>query len=319
VADTQNVKAEAAPNPPWVSVADYCLPAGWSDPARKSARSRECCELLECGNILYFGEPPFELPKEDREFLVSQPWSELRLHKNVSYRPGEDVLRGVGDPATANRVQSILRNYSEHVLQFAADFLVPYAGKWIVDFSSFRPLEEQGRDLPLHKRNDLLHVDAFPSRPTRGGRILRIFTNLNPSKVRVWNTAGDFDALARKYAGDAGLQKFASASALGRVLQGLSGMIGGGAARRTPYDAFMLRFHDYLKENSSFQRNYPKSRLEFPPLATWLVFTDGVAHAAMSGQYALEQTLLIPPGALVAPYQAPYRILESIAGKPLVS
>jgi hypothetical protein len=24
-------------------------------------------------------------------------------------------------------------------------------------------LEEEGRDLPLHKRNDLLHVDAFPS------------------------------------------------------------------------------------------------------------------------------------------------------------
>ncbi|HVB87664.1 MAG TPA: Kdo hydroxylase family protein [Candidatus Dormibacteraeota bacterium] len=283
-------------------------------------RSRTCCELLETGKILCFAAPPFELPAEDREFLVSQPWSELRLHKNVSYRPGEDVLRGVGgDPATENRVHSILRNFSTHVLQFAADFLAPYASKWIVDFSSFRPLEEQRRDLPLHKRNDLLHVDAFPSRPTRGGRILRIFTNLNPSKVRVWNTAGDFDALARKYAADAGLQKYAAESPFGRLLHGLSGMIGAGAARRTPYDAFMLRFHDYLKENSDFQSNYPKSRLEFSPLSTWLVFTDGVAHAAMSGQYALEQTLLIPPEALVAPEQAPYRILESIAGKTLVS
>ena len=81
----------------------------------------------------------------------------------------------------------------------------------------------------------------------------------------------------------------------------------------------MLTFHDYLKENTDFQRDCPKVRLEFPPLATWLVLTDGVAHAAMSGQYALEQTLLIPPNALVSPQNAPYRILENIAGQPLVS
>ena len=87
---------------------------------------------------------------------------------------------------------------------------------------------------------------------------------------------------------------------------------------RTPYDVFMLRFHDYLKENSGFQANCPKVRLEFPPLATWIVFTDGVAHAVMSGQYALEQTFLIPAQALVSPEQAPCRILENIAGRPLV-
>jgi hypothetical protein len=87
---------------------------------------------------------------------------------------------------------------------------------------------------------------------------------------------------------------------------------------RTPYDVFMLRFHDFLKENSRFQAECPKVRLEFPPLATWMVFTDGVAHAVMSGQYALEQTFLIPAGALLAPDQAPYRVLEKIAGRPLV-
>jgi hypothetical protein len=305
---------------PWVSVKDYRLPAGWQRPEDGLARARAYCELLERGQILFFSEPPFELPPDDREFLVSQKWSELRLHKNVSYRPGEDALRGVaGDTAAVDRVHSILRNYSTHVLQFAADFLAPYAGRWIVDFSSFRPIEEQGRDLPLHKRNDLLHVDAFPSRPTRGGRILRIFTNLNPTKARVWNTTGGFDSLARQYADDAGLQRFAEPSAFSRTMRGLAEKLGVRGAGRTPYDTFMLRFHDYLKENEDFQHNYPKNRLEFPPLATWLVFTDGVAHAAMSGQYAIEQTLLIPPSALVSPEQAPYRILETIAGRALVS
>ncbi len=306
-------------NAAWTPVEDYKFPAGWVNAQDAAARARFYCQQVESGQILLFRELPFELAAEDRDFLISQRWSELRLHKNVSYRPGDDTLRGVaGDSAAVERVHSILRNYSANVLRFAAQFLAPYSGKWIVDFASFRPLEEQGRDLPLHKRNDLLHVDAFPSRPTRGGRILRIFTNLNPSKVRVWNTTGAFDTLARQYADGAGLKQFASESVFSRSMHGLAGKLGFRGADRTPYDAFMLHFHDYLKENADFQQNFPKNRLEFPPLATWLVFTDGVAHAAMSGQYAMEQTLLIPPNALVAPEQAPYRILETIAGRPLV-
>jgi hypothetical protein len=309
----------SATDRPWITVEDYGLASGWVSPPDAAARACFYCEQLEAGQILFFRDLPFELPCADREFLISQRWSELRLHKNVSYRPADDTLRGVGgDSVAIGRVHSILRNYSASVLGFAARFLAPYSGQWIVDFASFRPLEEQGRDLPLHKRNDLLHVDAFPSRPTRGGRILRIFTNLNPAKVRVWNTTGAFEVLARQYAHGAGLEKFASESGFARTLHGLAGKLGLRGADRTPYDAFMLHFHDYLKGNGGFQQNFPKNRLEFPPLSTWLVFTDGVAHAAMSGQYAMEQTLLIPASALVAPEQAPYRILETIAGRALV-
>ncbi|MGC1912794.1 MAG: Kdo hydroxylase family protein, partial [Candidatus Acidiferrales bacterium] len=199
-------------------------------------------------------------------------------------------------------------------------FLAPYASRWVVDFASFRPLEEQDRNLPLHKRNDLLHVDAFPSRPTRGGRILRVFTNLNPAKPRVWNTTEGFAGLAHRYAETAGLREIAEDDGLlARTVQNWGAKLGFRGMGRTPYDMFMLRFHDYLKENTAFQADCEKIRLEFPPLTTWIVFTDGVAHAALSGQYALEQTMLIPPGALVAPQVAPYRILESIAGRALVS
>lgn len=306
-------------NLPWVSIEDYRPGAGWPNVQLGEARARVCCEQLERGQILFFREPPFSLPEEDREFLRKQEWAELRLHKNVSYRPGEDILRGVsGDAAMVERMHSILRNYSAQATAFATKALAPYASKWTLDFASFRPFEEEGRGLPLHKRNDLLHVDAFPSRPTRGGRILRVFTNLNRTKPRVWDVMQDFDTLARQYAEDAGLRKFAENSLVSRTVQSWGQALGfhGG---RTPYDMFMLRFHDYLKENSDFQANCKKVRLEFPPLSTWIVYTDGVAHAVMSGQYALEQTFLIPPKALVTPEQAPYSILEKIAGRALVS
>jgi hypothetical protein len=306
---------------PWTVVEDFKLPAGWCPPGGAESRARAYCERLESGEILFFRDLPFSFPIEDREFLLAQKWGELRLHKNVSYRPETDVLRGVsGDKAAADRLSAIFRSYSAHVIEFLKLFLSPYAGKWILDFASFRPLEEENRDLPMHKRNDLLHVDAFPTRPTRGGRILRVFTNLNPARARVWDTTESFDALARKYAKDAGLERIAAGGSLvAKALRNLAPQLGLPQFGRTPYDAFMLRFHDYLKENTAFQTGCPKTRLEFPPLATWIVFTDCVAHSVQSGQFAVEQTLLVPPRALVAPQYAPYRILENIVGRNLVS
>ncbi len=309
-------------NTRWIPVHDFTCAAGWANPLhgeQAEARARWYCEQLEQGQILFFASPPFELPDDDRQFLLGQSWAESRLHKNVSYRPAQDRLRGfaAAEPARG-RMQQVMRNYSAQVLDFLARFLVPYAGRWVLDFSSFRPLKEEGRELPLHKRNDLLHVDAFPSRPTRGGRILRVFTNLHPTKPRVWLTTDRFPALAARFAFDAGLAQIAARDSflrrqLGRLVRAL-GIPGAGGSL---YDTFMLRFHDYLKENSAFQENCDKIRLEFPPLATWLVFTDGVPHAALSGQFALEQTLLIPPAALVAPEHAPICILEALCGRPL--
>jgi 3-deoxy-D-manno-oct-2-ulosonic acid (Kdo) hydroxylase len=308
-------------NLPWIMVEDYKYPTGWVGAEQQEARARAYCELAERGQILFFRELPFDLPSEDQNFLREQEWTELRLHKNVSFRPSEDILRGVsGKAETVARLHTIMRNYSAQIIQFVGNFLSPYSGKWNLDFASFRPLEEENRDLPVHKRNDLLHVDAFPSRPTRGGRILRVFTNLNTTRPRVWTTTEGFDALARQYAKAAGLQQIAEDdSFLARTVGSLGAKLGIGTMSRTPYDMFMLRFHDYLKENAAFQANCPKIRMEFPPLATWVVFTDSVAHAALSGQYAVEQTFLIPPKALVAPEAAPFRILEGIAGRPLVS
>ena len=232
----------------WIEVEDYRLAGGWTHPEQRGARSRAWCDLLERGQIVFFRDLPFELPQDDRDFLLAQEWAELRMHKNVSYRPTEDVLRGVaGDTATVERVRVILRNYSAQLIGFLTKFLQPYAGKWIIDFSSFRPFEEERRGLPLHKRNDLLHVDAFPSRPTRGGRILRVFTNLNPAKPRVWNTTEGFEVLARQHATDAGLERIAEDSWVSRTVQDWGDKLGLRGMGRTPYDMFMLGFHDYLK------------------------------------------------------------------------
>jgi 3-deoxy-D-manno-oct-2-ulosonic acid (Kdo) hydroxylase len=308
----------------WIHVEDFRHPGGWVDTADGGARSRWYCEQLEAGQLLLFDDIPFELPEADRQFLLALRAADSRYHKNISYRPTQDALRGYPTDRAeeVQRLHGIMRDYSARVTEMLARFLAPYAGHWSLDYASFRPLEEEGRSLPLHKRNDLLHVDAFPSRPTHGGRILRVFTNLNPTRARVWLTAVPFDALAPRYANDAGLTRIAARAtstmrALGRQVAALRHAVGLGGVDRSPYDEFMLRFHDYLKENSAFQQESAPTRLEFPPNSTWVVFTDGVPHAALSGQFALEQTYIIPVGALLAPQHAPLRILEGLCGRSL--
>lgn len=306
-----------------VRVDDFHYPQGWSSPTLASQRARECCEQLEAGKVLFMDRIPYFFPQADREFLLSQRQSESRLHKNVSYRPAQDVLRGAaGEAEDQSHLHDIMRRYSAEVTRFLGQLLQPYAAHWTLDYASFRPEEEQGRDLPVHKRNDLLHVDSFPTRPMHGRRILRCFSNINPSAARIWNTtADDFSALAQQFAVDAGLPGFAArGGARGNsLLQGVKKMFGMKGVDASAYDRFMLHFHDYLKEKTDFQQNCRKVRIEFPPGSTWICFTDSVAHAVLSGQYALEQTFIIGLPGLVTPEKAPIRQLEKIAGSKLAA
>jgi hypothetical protein len=301
----------------WTEVTDYRFPGGFAS-RNAMDRAAEYCKTLEEGGILFFNGVPFDFPTADREWLLSQKQSGFKAHKNISYRPMQDVLRGdaADNDEQHRRLLEIMRNYSRQVVNFAEKFLLPYTGQWKLDYASFRSVEENGRDLPLHKRNDLMHVDAFPTRPTRGGRILRIFTNINPERPRVWEVTDGFAPVAKAFAQDAGLPKFANGS-LARTFAPLLKAVGVKGADRSAYDRFMLRFHDYLKENTRYQQEWPKEHIEFPPNSTWLVYTDTVPHAVLSGQFALEQTFIIPVSAMVAPQMAPIAILENLCGKPL--
>jgi len=304
----------------WVRITDYDAKRGWGDAAASAARSHWCCEQLEAGQILFFDGIPYDFPQIDRDFLLQQRQSDSRIHKNISYRPKQDLLRGsVSDSKEdMDRLHQIMRHFSEEITGLLTRVLAPYAAHWSLDYASYRPEEEQGRDLSVHKRNDLLHVDAFPSRPTRGGRILRCFTNINPTRTRNWLTTDRFPTLAAKYARQAGLEEIArSGDATGSFFNALKRAVGIKTVDRSAYDKFMLRFHDYLKENNDFQANCEKIHINFPPMATWMCYTDSVPHAVLSGQYALEQTFIIPVRALVTPEKSPIRILEKLAGRPL--
>lgn len=281
-------------------------------------QAREYCSELEGGGILFFPRTPFEFPEDEVQFLLTRKQAGGAFHKNIAYRPAADRITGADDSGPeAERLREIMRNYSRRSTEFLGDFLSPYAKRWKVDFASYRPLEERGRSARVRARNDLPHVDAFPTRPTNGDRILRFFTNINPSQNRVWMTSQTFDVQASRFAQQIGIPGRSRNDPFSNAFRGVARALHLPQANRSPYDEFMHRCHNAMKEDEEFQRTCPKQLWEFPPNSTWMVYTDFVSHAVLEGQYALEQTFIVSRDAMVQPELSPVTILEKIAGYPL--
>ncbi|MGH9581466.1 MAG: Kdo hydroxylase family protein [Bryobacteraceae bacterium] len=272
---------------------------------------------LEAGNVLFFPGTPFSLPEESKDFLRNLDFSGGAIHKNIAYRPAGDRVTGIDHThASYERLRQVLGGYSRAVVQFTSELLPEYARAWKLDYASFRPIEEQGRNLPLNKRNDLIHTDAFPSRPTNGSLIMRVFTNIHPAKTRNWVTTDPFRAVAERYARDAGLERIAGGRFVSELARRLHSL-GLPVVPRSPYDRFMLHFHEYLKRNADFQANCAKYKFDFPPGSTWLAFTDVLPHSVHSGQHALEQTFIVDRRSLANSADAPVAILEHLCGTSL--
>jgi hypothetical protein len=275
----------------------------------------DLCRMLETGKILYFRTTPFSLSGADTDVLLRQRLAQCRGHKNIAYRPLQDRVTGFdARHADAGRLHEVLRKFSQNAVNYVTALLPGYASSWRLDYASFRPLEEKGRPLRLHARNDLIHVDSFPKRPTHGDRILRIFTNINPSAERHWVTGEPLDVLAAKMGADFTRHFLRPQSTL---RQRAASLLPFSKRNVTPYDQAMRRIHQSMKENSEFQNTCRKHHSHFPPGSAWLVFTDSVPHAVVSGQYALEQTMIVPRSAMRLPEKSPAAVLERLTAVPV--
>jgi hypothetical protein len=87
---------------------------------------------------------------------------------------------------------------------------------------------------------------------------------------------------------------------------------------RSEYDHLMLQLHDGMKSDLDYQKNAPQVTMPFPPGSTWVCFSDQTSHAAMSGQYLLEQTLHLPVARQSHPDASPLAILTRLTGRALV-
>jgi 3-deoxy-D-manno-oct-2-ulosonic acid (Kdo) hydroxylase len=172
-------------------------------------------------------------------------------------------------------------------------------------------VEIAGRASSWRKDDTRLHIDAFPATPVQGRRILRVFANVNPQgRPRSWRVGDRFDAVGRYFA-PALRMPVPGAGAVLSLLKITK-------TPRSPYDALMLQLHDRMKEDTAYQQSAPQTAFDFPAGSAWMAFTDAVSHAAMAGQYQLEQTFLLPVDAMLDEQQSPLRVLERLKGRPLL-
>jgi 3-deoxy-D-manno-oct-2-ulosonic acid (Kdo) hydroxylase len=231
--------------------------------------------------------------------------------KNVAVDPSNGRVSGSALEGTELRLlrQMVVR-FSTHSRDFVERLLPRYANQLETRLASYRPVAVVGRETSRRKDDARLHVDAFASRPNQGRRILRVFCNLNPQGLpRTWLLGEAFEHYAQRFVTRVRRQLPLEAW----VLQTL----GVTKSHRTAYDHLMLGLHDRGKLDDHYQRDAWRERFDFPAGSTWVCFTDQVLHAALGGQYLLEQTFMLPVSAMLHAERSPLRVLERLAGRRL--
>lgn len=264
-------------------------------------------QALERGHLLLLPNRHFSLIGAERA-LIEEGRASAEA-KNISFTPATGMLKGdtLAAPGQAILVNMMAR-FGEFAEELVREIAPGYAKGIERGRASFRPVEIAGRQTSWRKDDTRLHVDAFPSTPARGRRILRVFANMDQSGMpRRWRVADGFETHAAHF------------------LPYLPGHIPGAAAflafthitktRRTRYDEMMLGLHDAAKRDLAWQACVPAEDIEFQPGQIWMVFTDQLFHAATSGRNALEQTFYINQAALAAPETAPLATLTRLTGR----
>jgi hypothetical protein len=271
------------------------------------AASDEIQDALETGRVAYFARCPIELPSAaDLEWLRGGLGGRLKA-KNLSYHPESDsVPRFEADAESRQRAEGILRRHGERVAEFWRRAVPDFMPGCTLGTTSFRPVEERGRDLKPRSSNELVHIDAGAYGATNGARILRFFVNVHPERDRVWGTKGSFEELMQRHAllwdaAKGGKQRVPVTK--GPLDKLYSGVVSAASKAypllrvidSSPYDRSMRRIHNCMKETPAFRDDCSDyQQIQFPPFSAWMVFTDGISHAALSGQYAFVSTALIP-------------------------
>ena len=290
-------------------------PRSWANPGppilvRQDVEpADEVQSVLEAGGVVALEGCAFALEPGERELM--DPSVPDAKSKSVSYDPATGRLRGTRlEGERRQMLAAMTARYAVWAEALVRRLLPAYADKLQAARTSFRPRPID--DAPLSPRKDdrRLHVDAFPSQPVQGRRILRVFTNVDPDgEPRVWTVGEGFEAYARR---------FLPAARPETAARWLAEHLGATRGRRTAYDRLMLELHDRAKADEVYQLSAPRRRLEFAAGDTWLVFTDAAPHAALAGKNAFEQTFLVPVEALGDEAASPLRALERMTGSALV-
>ncbi|KGF81095.1 hypothetical protein IA69_15130 [Massilia sp. JS1662] len=267
---------------------------------------------LEAGKVLYF--PNFAqhgfTPQKEELALFREDIRDPKI-RNISLSTAGDLKGVVGDDATKALMAGMIGRFRAEAEGLLANLVPRYGEHLRRGATSFRPSVVQNRVQSWRADDRRMHVDAFPSRPNYGERLLRVFTNVNlEGEPRVWRVGEPFEDVARRF-----LPKVKPYSAWqAKVLNALHVT----KSLRSEYDHIMLQLHDAMKSDLDYQKNAPQVTFNFPPGCAWVCFSDQTSHAVMAGQYMMEHTLQLSPMHQYDKEASPLAILTRMQGHALV-
>lgn len=276
---------------------------------RQTSGRPEWTAAVEAGKVQYFPQLAFQLSEQEKSLL--RPDIRDPKTRNISLNVDGSIKGVAGDEATRQQVAVMVGRFREQATALIAGLFPQYMPVVRMAPTSYRPSQVETRAQSWRADDKRMHVDAFPSRPNYGERILRVFTNVNPDgQPRVWRVGEPFEDVARKFLPRAKPYVRWQAKAL-QMLHVTKSL-------RSEYDHLMLQLHDGMKGDPDYQKNAPQETVPFAAGSTWVCFSDQAVHAVMAGQYMLEQTLFLPPGSEYDTAASPLAILTRLKGHPLV-
>jgi hypothetical protein len=263
---------------------------------------------VEEGKVLYFPRLAFQLLPEEPPLL--RPDLLALGVRNISWDAQRGLKGAAGDEKVQAQVTQLVSRFAAQATALVNALFPAYSQHMRSAPASLRPTSVSNRKQSVRADDRRLHVDAFPSRPNRGERILRVFSNINPhGEARIWRVGEPFEDVARRFVPLA--KPYSPWQARVLAVTGVTKSL------RSEYDHLMLQIHDRMKADDDYQRDCPQLRFEFPPGSTWVCFSDQTVHAAMSGQYMMEQTFHLPAAKQYNPAMSPLAILGRLAGHPI--
>ncbi|MCC5792671.1 MAG: Kdo hydroxylase family protein [Legionellaceae bacterium] len=274
----------------------------------------QCLQALEEGKVIFLPEhtpavSPQMRPKLEANILDGK-------HKNLSFDVQRQTIGGL-NPLMKGQTQAqfllhFMNDFANYAKGLVTQILPFYQEALIWGRTSYRPAEIAGRPSSKRKDDTRLHVDAFPASPVHGKRILRVFSNINfDGKARLWHLGEAFPEVLQRFYSDIPPYR--------RAIAHLMHWLKATKSVRSAYDHIMLQLHDRMKCAESYQQNVAKIAVDFPAMSSWLVFTDQVSHAALGGQYLLEQTFYVPVEAMARPELSPYRQIQSLQNRGVIT
>ena len=261
----------------------------------------ELSDHLERGHLLLFPVPPVELPSGHALEVLQACLPANRDRGEIGFNPrGGRLFGGADAPGeTGAQPRTILAEYHHRVVQRMGQLVPSFTPEWRPEMTFLRMPGQRDSDPSISAYGNRI---ALETGGARGDPVLCFLANLDERESR-WHLKGTVFDLVETFGEAAGLPRDASLLEERPVDRMVSGclralarwMPGLAITEQSAYDRALWQLSRFMRESDGFQQD-PEGRVElrFPPRSCWLVYTDLVGQACLSGGLTLVSRFAVP-------------------------